>query len=488
MIRLLRQSLVAAAALLLPIALVRAGDAVQFIRGDANSDGVLSTADALTIQRFLFAEGPEPSCLDSADIDDSGRLDICDAFGVMVYLLSRGGCSHDGVPVDYGTAPQAPFPEPGEDPTPDTESYMSCNGFAVTPPAATDDTIRIGDVEVSAGGGEVEVPVFVGNSTPVEAVQLVLRYDPQVVRVVADEAPTITYAGTYYEQFRGTTISYQSEHEQGWYIYDEPYTFAHDFGDGFFAASIIPDILGRGNLQVPAGTETLVAKVRIEVSPDVPGGTSIHLDPLDGDSGNGYGPFHLRNELTYEGEGRYPTIVPRAIGGILRIGVDGDISFFIRGDSNGDDKVDERRHDLRQVSPRLAEEPEHVGNAARLERPRPEAVSARSLDLPIPSGPVKSTTEEAPARSRESAASIPASSAARPTVRSAGAPTARGRTPRPMARASASRSSRAEENLCLGDGSSAFVAMRSRSSVSRGPQPGISEGSFASPDARPVRR
>src|SRR4029453_2982679 len=122
-----------------------------------------------------------------------------------------------------------------------------------------------------AGGGEVEVPVFVGNSTPVEAVQLVLRYDPQVVRVVADEAPTITYAGTYYEQFRGTTISYQSEHQQGWYIYDEPYTFARDFGDGFFAASIIPDILGRGNLQVPAGTETLVAKVRIEVSPDVPG-------------------------------------------------------------------------------------------------------------------------------------------------------------------------------------------------------------------------
>jgi hypothetical protein len=151
----------------------------------------------------------------------------------------------------------------------------------------------------------------------------------------------ITYAGTYYEQFNGVTITYQSEHESGWYIYDTPYTFTHDFAeDGFFAASIIPDILGRGNLQVPAGVETLVAKVRLEVSPDVPAGTSIHLDPMDGLDGQGYGPFHLRNELTYAGESRYPSIVPHGVGGVLKIGVDGDISFFIRGDSNGDEKVD----------------------------------------------------------------------------------------------------------------------------------------------------
>src|SRR4030095_3687770 len=230
---------------------------------------------------------------------------------------------------------------PGVDPTEDTETYMSCNGFTVAPAASTDDTIRIGDVDASAGGGEVEIPVYVANDVPVEAVQLVMRYDPPVVRLPTSGLSPITYAGTYYEQFHGLTITYHTETESGVYIFDAPYTFTRDFAeDGFFAASIIPDILGRGHLQVPAGVETLVAMVRVEVSPDVPAGPSIHPDPRDGLDGQGYGPFHLRNELTYAGEGRYPTLVPHGVGGVLKIGVDGDISFFIRGDSYGDEKVD----------------------------------------------------------------------------------------------------------------------------------------------------
>jgi hypothetical protein len=123
MIRLLRQSLVAAAALLLPIALVRAWRCgpvhprrrelrrSPFHGGTPSrfSDSSLPKARsrAVWIPQTSTTAADWTSATRSASWSTSCR---------------EVGCSHDGVPVDYGTAPQAPFPEPGEDPTPDTES------------------------------------------------------------------------------------------------------------------------------------------------------------------------------------------------------------------------------------------------------------------------------------------------------------------------------------------------------------------------------
>lgn len=182
----------------------------------------------------------------------------------------------------------------------------------------------------------MEIPVYVSNARPIEAIQLVLSHDTRYVRIQS-EPGVISYVGTYFEQFLGKAFPT----EGGFFTYGEPFTFTSSYQeDGFFTLSIVPDILGRGNFSVPTEGETLVAKIRAEVSPDAPPGTLVRLDPADGPLGEGYGSFHLRNELTYEGTGRYPTIAPRTLGGILRIGVDGDISFFVRGDANGDGKVD----------------------------------------------------------------------------------------------------------------------------------------------------
>lgn len=315
---------------------LRAVEPTLFIRGDANADGSLSTADILTIQRWLFSGDQPPTCIDAADVNDDGRVNICDAIGVGVYLFQTGACQNIDVPVEYGQAPPSPFPAPGEDPTPDhpEAAYMSCESFTVSPPEATDDLIRLGDVEVAGGGETVEIPVYVTNALPVEAVQLVVKYDPEVVRIGHTEA--VTYGGTYYEQFKDKVFTTPWGHG----TYHEPATFARSHPeDGFFTASIVPDLLALGTFQVPAGSETLVAKILVEVSPDVPAGTLIHIDPMDGIDGEGYGPFRLRNELTYEGAGRYPTIAPRTQGGVLHIGVDGDISFFVRGDANGDAEI-----------------------------------------------------------------------------------------------------------------------------------------------------
>ena len=91
---------------------------------------------------------------------------------------------------------------------------------------------------------------------------------------------------------------------------------------------------------VTPGEDTLVARVRVRVSGDVEVGSVLTLTPEDGPDGAGFGRFGLRNELAFEGEGRLATILPTKIEGMIAIGVDGDVSFFVRGDSNFDGLVD----------------------------------------------------------------------------------------------------------------------------------------------------
>jgi hypothetical protein len=62
----------------------------RFRRGDANADAAWDIADAVFVLRYLFQAGPAPTCLDSADIDDGGRLDISDAVALLRYLFSGG--------------------------------------------------------------------------------------------------------------------------------------------------------------------------------------------------------------------------------------------------------------------------------------------------------------------------------------------------------------------------------------------------------------
>jgi len=78
-----------------------------FVRGDSNRDGERELTDAVQILFVLFTEFPTPSCLDALDADDSGELNLTDAIYLLQYLFVGG------------PAPPAPYPEPGDDPTPD---------------------------------------------------------------------------------------------------------------------------------------------------------------------------------------------------------------------------------------------------------------------------------------------------------------------------------------------------------------------------------
>jgi hypothetical protein len=84
--------------------------AAPFLRGDSNADGVVDLGDPICTLLGLFTgEGPctQPAIADALDADDTGAIDITDAIYTLLHLF--GG----------GEPPPEPFPEAGEDPTPD---------------------------------------------------------------------------------------------------------------------------------------------------------------------------------------------------------------------------------------------------------------------------------------------------------------------------------------------------------------------------------
>ena len=85
-----------------------------FVRGDANADGSVNLADAVFVLSLLFAGAQRVPCQDAADSDDDGAISITDGVYLFNYLFRAGS-----------PEPPAPFPEAGEDPTPD---MLGCAG------------------------------------------------------------------------------------------------------------------------------------------------------------------------------------------------------------------------------------------------------------------------------------------------------------------------------------------------------------------------
>ena len=65
-------------------------DEERFVRGDANSSGIIDLTDGVVTLNFLFTGGPSPACRDAADTDDNGVLNISDAVVVFAYLFTGG--------------------------------------------------------------------------------------------------------------------------------------------------------------------------------------------------------------------------------------------------------------------------------------------------------------------------------------------------------------------------------------------------------------
>ncbi len=91
-------------------------EGMKYISGDGNGDGVVDVGDGIFVLDYLFGGGVS-SCLDASDVNGDGLVDIGDAVYLLTYLFNSG------------SAPAAPFPACGEDPSTDAlecESFDGC--------------------------------------------------------------------------------------------------------------------------------------------------------------------------------------------------------------------------------------------------------------------------------------------------------------------------------------------------------------------------
>ena len=59
-----------------------------FKRGEANGDGAFNVSDGVFILLWLFAGGTQAACLDAADTDDNGAVNLIDAVRIFNFLFS----------------------------------------------------------------------------------------------------------------------------------------------------------------------------------------------------------------------------------------------------------------------------------------------------------------------------------------------------------------------------------------------------------------
>ncbi len=83
-----------------------AAPASTFVRGDSNGDGWVEVSDVIRTLLWMVGRA-DVACMDAADFDDNGRVDLLDPIRGLFFLFL------DGDP------PEPPYPSAGVDPTPD---------------------------------------------------------------------------------------------------------------------------------------------------------------------------------------------------------------------------------------------------------------------------------------------------------------------------------------------------------------------------------
>ena len=81
--------------------------AQDFLRGDVNGDALVNMADAIVSLIYQFQGADTPGCLSALDTNDDGDVDVSDPVYSFMHLFGMGD------------PPAFPFPDCGEDPSPD---------------------------------------------------------------------------------------------------------------------------------------------------------------------------------------------------------------------------------------------------------------------------------------------------------------------------------------------------------------------------------
>jgi hypothetical protein len=81
-----------------------------FMRGDANSDGLMDLSDGVYILNYLFMGGASPACYDTADANDNGAIDLTDG----IYIFSALFLGGPPVPEPRVCGPDTTEDQPGK--------------------------------------------------------------------------------------------------------------------------------------------------------------------------------------------------------------------------------------------------------------------------------------------------------------------------------------------------------------------------------------
>jgi hypothetical protein len=170
------------AAFMLALLVTPGASAVDFLRGDANSDGNVSVSDAHFISRFLFEGGARADCMKAMDVNGDGTINVTDSVFIENYEWLGG------------PPPALPFPEPGPGEAGGEGASVPCDSYEVEPPLEDPGaTIQILDV-VAPGGqeGHAVITILLTSSRPLGGYTGRILVDTAVVAMVYPETKDLT--------------------------------------------------------------------------------------------------------------------------------------------------------------------------------------------------------------------------------------------------------------------------------------------------------
>lgn len=176
-----------------PTTCARAADAVR-AAGDANGDGVVDLADPVLVLRHLADGGVAPACAEAVDLVGDGRVQLDDAFGLLVALGEGLFTLDDALALGCADAEPLPAPEACASLAAaiDAPASVETGTFSATVTLASPDlAVEAWSLPVTATGCTVTGASTDGTAAaPITAAPAGLRDQGYDATVVADGAAT----------------------------------------------------------------------------------------------------------------------------------------------------------------------------------------------------------------------------------------------------------------------------------------------------------
>ncbi len=303
----LRAEFALALMLLLALASTVCGQ-LEFRRGDLNNDDEISLTDLSYLMTYLFHDGSAPACLDRADSNDDGRIDIADVTTLMSTVLN----GEDELP--------EPFLLEGADPTLDLlpcgpgpagevlGSEIDHVFFSFTFEGGTGPAI-------SPGQSPAIIGVGLDAQESLRGFTVVVEYDPAVL-----DSLTCDFS-------RGVAADYDAELRVSTTTVVDVVGVPTAYTTGHVLLEALPPF---ATASFPPGENYHLADLVIEVSPSASVGTQTTLRFGSSPSLAGG-----QNELI---AAEHQALAP--LTSDVTIPVVATTDLFVRGDVNGDQAVD----------------------------------------------------------------------------------------------------------------------------------------------------